>query len=54
MAPARATPAATSSTKVLQEARRAHATVGGGNVVGTNSDTQPIDLTDRYYGSVGF
>ena len=27
---------------------------GGGNVVGINSDTQPIDLTDRYYGSVGF
>jgi hypothetical protein len=27
---------------------------GGGNVVGTDSDTQPIDLTDQYYGSVGF
>lgn len=26
---------------------------GGGNIVGTNSDTQPVDLTDRYYGSVG-
>ncbi|HEU0235888.1 MAG TPA: hypothetical protein VFR14_05540 [Candidatus Limnocylindrales bacterium] len=25
---------------------------GGGNVVGINSDTPPIDLTDSYYGSV--
>jgi hypothetical protein len=25
---------------------------GGGNVVGTNSDTPPIDLTDRYFGSI--
>jgi hypothetical protein len=26
---------------------------GGGNIVGVNSDTPPIDLTDYYYGSVG-
>ena len=25
---------------------------GGGNVVGINSSTQPIDLTDHYFGSV--
>jgi hypothetical protein len=25
---------------------------GGGNIVGINSDTPPIDLTDHYYGSV--
>ena len=25
---------------------------GGGNVVGVNSDTPPIDLTDFYYGSL--
>jgi hypothetical protein len=25
---------------------------GGGHVVGINSDTQPIDLTDHYFGSL--